>query len=194
MQNVVFLSESIHLERINADLLESAGYRVAGHLPLDADEFLKIKTLSPDVIVLITQVLPIELLKEVALIGSDLKIPIMIYTLSDNSTVISYAIEIGISAFVVATFDSNRFGAIATAAVARYTVFEALSNELSKTRQSLRERKIVERAKGLLMKLRSIDESAAHRLLQKKAMEKNRKLVEVAQSVIDAQEYLFDKD
>lgn len=192
MQNSVFICESVHLEKVDVTVLESSGFKVMAHFPLDADEFYKIKAISPDVIVLVTEVLPIELLKEVALIGADLKIPIMIYTRSDNSAVISYAIEIGISAFVVDEFCSSRFSSIATAAIARYTVFEALSCELTKTKQSLRERKIIEKAKGLLMKLRSIDESAAHRMLQKKAMEKNRKMVEVAQSVIDAQEYLFE--
>ena len=96
----------------------------------------------------------------------------------------------GVSAYVVDGLDKNRIKAIIEVAVARFDEFQALRTQLAEANLKLSERKLVERAKGLLMKSRGLDEDAAYRALRKMAMDRKLKLGEVAQRVVDAADLL----
>jgi response regulator NasT len=77
-------------------------------------------------------------------------------------------------------------------AMRRFEQFEALRREAANLRQALEDRKLIERAKGMLMRRAALDEHAAFRRMQKVASEKNRKLVEIAQMILVAEETLQD--
>jgi two-component system, response regulator / RNA-binding antiterminator len=100
------------------------------------------------------------------------------------------ATRAGVSAYVVDGLDPGRIKAIVDAAVARFEDFQALRTQLADANLKLAERKLVERAKGLLMKSRSLDEEAAYTALRKMAMDRKLKLAEVAQRVVDAADLL----
>jgi response regulator NasT len=100
------------------------------------------------------------------------------------------AVRAGVSAYVVDGMEPDRIRAIIDVAVAQFEDFQRLREELAEANLRLAERKLVERAKGLLMKSRSLDEEAAYALLRKFAMDRKLRLGEVAQQLIDAADLL----
>ncbi len=102
----------------------------------------------------------------------------------DRAT-IQAAVRAGVSAYVVDGLQPDRVRAIIDTAVARFEAFQALRNELAETRTALAERKLVERAKGLIMKRENCDEDTAYSLLRKSAMDHSERLVVIAQQVIE---------
>jgi len=104
--------------------------------------------------------------------------------------VIREAVRAGVAAYVVDGLDPARVKGIVDAAVARFEEFQRLRGELAAANERLAERKLVERAKGLLMKSRGLDEDAAYRLMRKFAMDRKQRLADVAQQLIDAAELI----
>ena len=104
---------------------------------------------------------------------------------SDGS-MIEAAVEAGVSAYVVDGLRKERVKAIVDMAVSRFNAFERLQRELVEARSELASRKIVERAKGILMRTRQLSEEEAYALLRQTAMNEKRKLVDIAQSVVTA--------
>jgi response regulator NasT len=100
------------------------------------------------------------------------------------------AVRAGVSAYVVDGLEVARVKPIIDVARARFEEFQKLRGELAEARQSLAERKLVERAKGILMQRRGLTEDAAYAALRGMAMDRKQKLAEVARSVIDAAELL----
>jgi response regulator NasT len=99
---------------------------------------------------------------------------------------IQAAVEAGVSAYVVDGLRKERVKAIVEMAVSRFNAFDRLQRELVEARNELASRKIIERAKGILMKSRQLPEEEAYALLRQTAMNEKRKLVDIAQSVVTA--------
>jgi response regulator NasT len=99
---------------------------------------------------------------------------------------IQAAVEAGVSAYVVDGLRKERVKAIVEMAVSRFNAFDRLQRELVEARNELASRKIIERAKGILMRTRQLPEEEAYALLRQTAMNEKRKLVDIAQSVVTA--------
>jgi len=99
---------------------------------------------------------------------------------------IAAAVDAGVSAYIVDGLRKERVKSILELAVSRFRAFNRMREELDRTKQALEERKTVERAKGILMKERGINELEAYALLRRVAMNENRRLADVAQSVVTA--------
>jgi response regulator NasT len=112
------------------------------------------------------------------------------FTEESNSEMASSAIKSGVNAYIVDGLEENRVQPIIDVAIARFREFQALKDELDATRNQLSERKAVEKAKGLLMQRKNISEDEAYQSLRKMAMDKNKRIVDVAESVINAFELL----
>jgi response regulator NasT len=108
---------------------------------------------------------------------------------SDRST-IEAAIDAGVGAYVVDGLRKERVQSIVDMTISRFRAFEKLRTELDDTRRQLADRKLIDRAKGILMKQRDIGEERAYELMRKAAMDGNLRLAQVAQSVITAAELL----
>jgi response regulator NasT len=104
--------------------------------------------------------------------------------------VIREATRAGVSAYVVDGLDPARVKSIIDVACARFEEFQRLRAALAEANLRLAERKVVERAKGVLMKARGLSEDEAYRALRRMAMDRNRRLAEVAQALVDAAELL----
>jgi response regulator NasT len=116
--------------------------------------------------------------------------PIVMFTEESNSEMASSAIKSGVNAYIVDGLEERRVQPIIDVAMARFREFQALKDELDATRDQLSERKAVEKAKGLLMKHKHVSEDEAYQSLRKMAMDKNKRIVDVAESVINAFELL----
>ena len=108
----------------------------------------------------------------------------------DDSNSIHHAIEAGVSAYIVDAFSGRRVKPLMEVAIARFREYQALKDELEKTKTSLEERKLVDRAKGMLMERQGMSESEAHQALRKLAMDQGKKLGEAARNIISVMELL----
>jgi response regulator NasT len=167
-----------------ARVLEDAGYeviaRVGGHHDLRA----RVAELAPDVIIVDMQSPDRDVLEDMGRISREQPRPIVMFVDDSDAESIRAAVRAGVSAYVVDGLRSRRVRFIVEAAIARFEEFQALRTELASARTSLEERKLVERAKGIVMQRRGMSEDDAYRLLRSTAMQKNLKLAEVARSVI----------
>jgi response regulator NasT len=125
-----------------------------------------------------------------SVMGRDRPRPIVMLTADDNAATIREAVRAGVSAYVVDELDPERVKAIVEVACVRFEEFQRLRTELAETNRKLSERKLVERAKGLLMKERGVDEQEACRLLRALTMNHGKRIGNVAQDVIAAVELL----
>jgi response regulator NasT len=117
--------------------------------------------------------------------------PIICFSEDGNRDRMHAALEAGVSAYVAAGLSAEWVKAVLDVAVARFEVDQRLRDELSETRMKLAERKIIERAKGLLMDRHRCTEDEAYRKLRRQAMDKNLKLSDVAQRMIDVADLLI---
>jgi response regulator NasT len=116
--------------------------------------------------------------------------PVVMFASDGTPETIRAATRAGVSAYVVDGLDEKRIKAIVDVAVARFDELQDLRGQLAQANSKLAERKLIERAKGLLMKSRGLDEEAAYAALRKAAMDRSLKVAEIAQRIVDASDLL----
>lgn len=166
-----------------------AGLRDAGHesvtLLADMTGLLdRIYAIDPDVVVIDLENPSRDVLEQMFQVSRLVRRPIAMFVDRSDRPTIEAAIDAGVSAYIVDGLKQERVRPILDTAISRFRAFEALRAELESTRDALRQRKVIERAKGLLMKKKGLDEDAAYRLLRRAAMNQNRTIAEVAESLI----------
>ncbi len=150
----------------------------------------KVAERSPDIVLIDLANPSRDMLEELALATSPLERPVAMFVDRSDHQLTRAAIEAGVSAYVVGGLQRERLRPVLDAAVARFHMFRRMRAELAATKRALEERKTIDRAKGILMKARGIDEAAAYTLLRKAAMDQGRKLSEVAAAIVTASELL----
>lgn len=165
--------------------LKAAGFDVVLASP-DARALIdRVSELTPDVIIIAAESPTRDTLEQLAFVTERRPRPIVLFTEDRAGTTISAALRAGVSAYVVDGVDPDRLKPILDVAVARFEQERALRDELRDARDRLAERKVIERAKGVLMQQKGIGEDAAFTLMRKLAMDRNRRLAEVAQQILD---------
>ena len=150
----------------------------------------KIKDFNPDVVLIDVSDPSRDMLEELTIASDPMSRPVAMFVDNDSRGLAKAAIEAGVSAYVVDGLSPKRLQPVLDAAIARFNMFGRLRKELEQSKRALEERKVIDRAKGLLMKARSIDEEAAYGLLRRKAMDEGRKVAEVAQALVTAADLL----
>jgi len=117
-------------------------------------------------------------------------VPIVVFTYDDSRDVIQLAIKTGVAAYIVDGLQANRVVSILDTACLRFNEQQRLLSELNKTKESLLERKLIEKAKGILMKRSAQDENSVYQSMRRAAMNKNIKLADLAKSIIDSHELM----
>jgi two-component system, response regulator / RNA-binding antiterminator len=165
--------------------LEKNGYEVVSQLsnPLALYDAMRIWT--PDVVIVDTDSPSRDALEHIALVSRNAPKPIVMFSQDGSNDTIRDAVRAGVSAYVVDGMTSKRLQPILQVAIERFAAEQTLKAELAETKVALSERKLVDRAKGLLMKRERIDEEAAFRLLRKFAMDKGIRMGEASQRMID---------
>jgi response regulator NasT len=146
----------------------------------------RISEQNPDVVLIDIANPSRDTLEELALASGPMDRPVAMFVDRSGAGLTTSAIEAGVSAYVVDGLRADRLKPVLDAAVARFHMFRRMRTELAATRRALEERKVIDRAKGLLMKARGLDEDAAYALLRRTAMEQNRKIVDVAEALVTA--------
>ncbi|MEM6465899.1 MAG: ANTAR domain-containing protein, partial [Pseudomonadota bacterium] len=146
----------------------------------------KIVTLNPDVVLIDVADPSRDELEELALASDPLARPVAMFVDRSDDQRTRAAIEAGVSAYVVDGLQPDRLKPILDAAILRFNMFQRMRTELAETKAALEERKVIDRAKGMIMKARGLDEDAAYALLRKTAMDQSKKVVEVAAALVTA--------
>ena len=120
----------------------------------------------------------------------DARRPIVLFTNNGDTTHVKDAVAAGVSAYIVAGLASERIRPILDVAMARFEHEQGLRRELADARSELKDRKLIDRAKALLMQRQGLSEDAAYARLRKAAMDKGLKLGDVAQRMLDVADLL----
>lgn len=146
----------------------------------------RIKERNPD-IVLVDMASPSrDMLEELTMASGATERPVAMFVDQSDDGLTKAAIEAGVSAYVVDGLRAERIKPIMDAAIARFHMFQRMRTELAATKKALEERKVIDRAKGILMKARKIDEDEAYALMRKTAMTQGRKMADVAEAIVTA--------
>ena len=159
---------------------------------LPADVFLRerIAQLQPDLIIVDAESEALDALEHVVMATRDERRPIVMFTNDDDTSHVKDAVAAGVSAYIVAGLAPQRIRPILDVAMARFQHEQALRAELADAKTELRDRKTIDRAKGLLMQRQGLSEQAAYEKLRKTAMDKGLKLADVAQRMLDVMDLL----
>ncbi len=176
--------------RILRQALLEAGYNVVATLPGDAFLPDRIAQIQPDMIVVDAESQGRDILEHVVIATRDERRPIVLFSAEEDTSHVRRAIAAGVSAYVAAGLPSESIKPVIEVALARFEHEEKLRQELAEARTQLEDRKVIDRAKGLLMTRQGLTEPEAYARLRKAAMDKGIKLSEVAQRLIDAADLL----
>jgi two-component system, response regulator / RNA-binding antiterminator len=150
----------------------------------------QIYVIDPDVVVIDLENPSRDVLEQMFQVSRIVKRPIAMFVDQSDKATIDAAIDAGVSAYIVDGLKKERVRPILEMTISRFRAFDALRLELESTKSALRERKLIERAKGILMKSKGLDEEAAYNLLRRTAMNQSRRIGEVAESLISAYDLL----
>lgn len=146
----------------------------------------RLRDLDPDVVLIDLANPSRDTIEELALASKPLERPVALFVDRTDADLTRAAIEAGVSAYVVAGLQPDRVVPILDAAIAQFQLFRRMRTELETTRRALEERKLIDRAKGIVMKARGLSEDEAYALLRKAAMDQGRKLAEIAAAIVTA--------
>ncbi|HXC41149.1 MAG TPA: ANTAR domain-containing protein [Burkholderiales bacterium] len=182
---VLLVDDSPERTDILRSALELAGYAVAATLESPLELLQAVEAHRPDIIIIDTDSPSRDVLEHVVMVSRDQPRPIVMFSSDGASDSIRNAVRAGVSAYIVDGLDAGRVKGIVEVAVARFEEYQKLVAELAEANLKLSERKLVERAKGILMKSRNMTEDEAYKAMRSLAMSRKKRLGEVARMVID---------
>lgn len=184
--SIVVVEKNHARARLIADSLSDAGDFEVAVISEETGLARRISERNPDVVLIDMESPSRDMLEEMALASGPLDRPVAMFVDSSDDGLTKSAIEAGVSAYVVDGLRPERIKPILDAAIARFHMFHRIRKELEATKKALEERKVIDKAKGILMKARGIEEDAAYALLRKTAMDQGRKVAEVANALVTA--------
>jgi two-component system, response regulator / RNA-binding antiterminator len=172
------------------EALETSGFTVVAVVGTGVDLPSLVLELSPDVIIVDIDSPDRDILEDMRQVTFQHGRPVVMFSQDGGPETIRASIEAGAAAYVVDGLKPERVSTVVEVAMARFKQFQELRAELEKTKATLAGRKLVERAKGILMKRRSCDEEEAFRIMRRMAMDQKLRLIDVANKIIEAAELL----
>lgn len=181
--------------RIRAAIIE-AGLREAGHTRVSIVSDMngivrRISETAPDVIVIDLENPNRDQLEHVLQMSRVVDRPIAMFVDRSDTGMMASAIEAGVSAYVVDGLRQDRVKSILDMAVARFNAYSRLRSELEDTRRALEDRKVIDRAKAILIRTRGLSEDEAHHLLRRTAMQQSQKMGDIARALVASAELLL---
>ena len=171
-------------------MLTENGYGITGSLMLGELTPARIERDRPDVVLVNVPDPDAEVLDRIRAIQRVQPCPVALFTEEGGQDQIRAAVAAGVSAYVVVGLNSNRVRSAIDLALAQFDEAQFVRAELDKAQGALLERKLVERAKGILMKQRGLNEEDAYQVMRKTAMDRNIRMADLAKTLIDAAEIL----
>lgn len=166
------------------DSLREAGYDRIQVIAEPSSLRRQIRSFEPDVVLIDMTHPSRDMLEELAIASGPMTRPVAMFVDRSNDALTAAAIEAGVSAYVVDGMRPDRVKPVMDAAIARFRMFQRMRTELEETKRALEERKVIDRAKGMVMKARGVDEDEAYALLRKAAMDQGKRLADVAAALV----------
>ena len=182
-------AEALRSRSLRIGLLQN-GCNIVAVLPADVYLPERLAQIGPDMIIVDAESANRDTLEHVVMATRDARRPIVLFTEDNDTTNVRDAIAAGVTAYVVAGLAADRVKPVLDVALARFQHEEHLRSELADARSQLTDRKVIDRAKGLLMQRQGLSEDEAYARLRKTAMDKGLKLGEVAQRILDVADLL----
>jgi len=164
--------------------LKEAGFSNVTTLDTPTALVQQIYAIDPDVVLIDLENPSRDVLEQMFQMSRAVRRPIAMFVEKSDKATIEAAIEAGVSAYIVDGLKKERVRPILEMTVSRFRAFDRLRTELEETKSALKDRKVIEKAKGILMKTRGLDEAAAYALLRKTAMGQGKRLAEIAEGLI----------
>ena len=180
--------------RARAAILEE-GLRAAGVervivIPEGADLMARLAEVDPDIVVIDLENPSRDVLEQMVQVSRPVERPVAMFVDHSDAAMMQAAVDAGVSAYVIDGLKAERVKSIVDVAIARFNAFARLQRELADARTELAERKLIDRAKGIVMKAKGLSEEEAYALLRRTAMNRKCKISDIAQSIITSAELL----
>lgn len=175
--------------QLRISLLEN-GYNIVAVLPADPFLDVRLAQLQPDMIIVDAESDARDALEHVVMASRDARRPIVLFTNDNDTTHVRDAVAAGVCAYIVAGLSPERIRPILEVAMARFEHEQDLRQALANAKTELQDRKVIDRAKGLLMQRQGLSEKLAYEKLRKAAMDKGLRLADVAQRILDVADML----
>ena len=185
---IVIVDESAIRSAIIEEGLRDAGYVHVARIAETRNLLARIYALDPDVILIDLENPSRDILEQMFQVSRIVKRPVAMFVDQSDTASIQASVDAGVSAYIVDGLKKERIKYILDTCVMRFNAFARLQDELEHAKSALEERKVIDRAKGILMKAKGITEEEAYALLRRTAMNENKKIAEISQSVITAAE------
>jgi len=187
---IVIVDESPIRAAILEEGLREAGYTSVVRISEMQSLLARIYALDPDIIVIDLENPSRDILEQMFQVSRAVRRPIAMFVDQSDAASIQASVDAGVSAYIVDGLKKERIKSILDLCVSRFNAFAKLQDELDRTKMALEERKVIDRAKGILMKLKGLTEEEAYVLLRSTAMREKKKIGEIAQSILTASELL----
>jgi len=187
---IVIVDESPIRAAILEEGLREAGYTSVVRISEMQSLLARIYALDPDIIVIDLENPSRDILEQMFQVSRAVRRPIAMFVDQSDAASIQASVDAGVSAYIVDGLKKKRIKPILDLCVFRFNAFAKLQDELDRTKSALEERKVIDRAKGILMKLKGLTEEEAYVLMRSTAMREKKKIGEIAQSILTASELL----
>ncbi|BAL76736.1 MULTISPECIES: ANTAR domain-containing response regulator [Bradyrhizobium] len=187
---IVIVDESPIRAAILQEGLREAGFTQLVHISEMQSLLARIYAVDPDIILIDLENPSRDVLEAMFQVSRAVRRPIAMFVDQSDSASIQASVEAGVSAYIVDGLKKERIKPILDLCVSRFNAFAKLQEELERTKSQLEDRKVIEKAKGILMKVKGLNEDEAYVLLRSTAMREKKKIGEIAQSIITASEML----
>ena len=187
---IVIVDENPIRAAILEEGLREAGFVAVEHIREMHNLLARIYALDPDVIVIDLENPSRDVLEQMFQVSRAVRRPIAMFVDQSDTDSIRASVDAGVSAYIVDGLKKERLKPILDLCILRFNAFARLQDELDRTKSALEDRKAIDRAKGILMKLKGLTEDEAYVLLRSTAMREKKKIGEIAQSILTASELL----
>ncbi len=187
---ILVIDENPARAQILEDGLRDAGHVAVVRLETTHELLRRVFEIDPDVILIDLESPSRDVLEQMFQVSRMVKRPVAMFVDQSDTAMIEASVDAGVSAYIVDGLKKERVKSILDMTVSRFNAFDHLTRELQRARDELAERKVIERAKGILMKSKGITEEEAYGLLRKTAMNEKVRLADIARSVVTAAQLL----
>jgi two-component system, response regulator / RNA-binding antiterminator len=187
---IVIVDESAVRAAILEEGLREAGYAHVIRIAETGNLLKRIYAIDPDVIVIDLANPSRDILEQMFQMSRVVKRPVAMFVDQADAQSIRQAVDAGVSAYIVDGLKKERIKTILDLCISRFNAFSRLQDELEQARSALDERKVIDRAKGILMQAKGLSEEEAYALMRRTAMNENKRIADLAQSIVTAAELL----
>ena len=187
---IVIVDKSAIRGAILEEGLRESGFLQVVRISGTQNLLARIYAIDPDVILIDLENPSRDILEQMFQVSRIVKRPVAMFVDQSDTASIQASVDAGVSAYVVDGLKKDRIKHILDLCISRFNAFTRLQGELDQAKTALEERKVIDRAKGILMKAKNLNEDDAYTLLRRTAMNENKKIVDIAQSVLTAAEML----